>query len=280
MSLHESTGARIAVIKIGGSILVGLDSYRIAARFVQQRLAASAGEHLLVVVSAQEHATDSLLEEARSIVAEPDCGALDLLWSTGEVRSVAMLTLHMQALGLAAVALSVHETGLRVRDETNNALVEAEPARIREALSRCAVVIVPGFLGVNQRGAIISLGRGGSDLTAVLLARSLGACRCELVKDVAGYFSSDPRRDARAAHLPQLSYNRAIAMANAGCELVQRRALEAAERASLPLVVCSLDQTAPVSWIRLVSPGEEKGFVETAMCDSWREELETTGSEV
>lgn len=280
MSLHESTSARIAVIKIGGSILVGLESFRIVARFVQRRLAASAEERLVVVVSAQERATDSLLEEARSIVAEPNCGALDLLWSTGELRSVALLTLHLQALGLAAAALSVHETGLRVSAENNDALVEAEPAHIREALSRHAVAIVPGFLGVNRCGAIISFGRGGSDLTAVLLAKGLGACRCELVKDVAGYFSSDPHRDSRAVHLPQLSYDTAIAMANAGCGLVQRRALEAAERASLPLVVRSLDQTAPVTWIRPVSQGEEDRFVQAARCDSRREKWAATGSEV
>lgn len=250
VSRHEEGRAQIAVIKIGGSILTGPISYVSTARFVQRRLAASPDERLVVVVSAQDGVTDALEREARSIVHEPERAALDLLWSTGEVRSVALLALHLQLLGIAAAGLSVHETGIRLADGHVSATsAEFELEDLRNALARRRVAIVPGFFGVNRSGRIVSLGRGGSDLTAVLLAAQLGASRCELIKDVPGYFSADPNRDTRAEHLPRLTFEEALEMADGGCDLVQRKALEAAAEFRLPLVVRSLREDAPESWV-------------------------------
>jgi aspartate kinase len=247
---HENGRAQIAVIKIGGSILTGPISYANAARFVERRLVRSADERLVIVVSAQNGVTDALEREARAIVHEPEHAALDLLWSAGEMRSVALLALHLQLLGVAAAALSVHETGIRISDERGGAAsAEFDLKYLRNALARRRVAIVPGFLGVKRTGGIVSLGRGGSDLTAVLLAARLGASRCELIKDVPGYFSADPNRDARASHLPRLTFAEALAMADDGCDLVQRRALEAAAEYRLPLVVRSLREDAPESWV-------------------------------
>ncbi|HEV2489216.1 MAG TPA: hypothetical protein VGT03_05375 [Candidatus Acidoferrales bacterium] len=255
---HEEGRAPVAVVKIGGSILTGPISYAKAARFVQRRLAVSADERLVVVVSAQNGVTDALEREARAIVAEPESAALDLLWSTGEVRSVALLALHLQLLSVATAALSVHETGIQLRDEHDAAAsAEFELERLRDALARRRVSIVPGFLGVKRDGGIVSLGRGGSDLTAVLLAARLGASRCELVKDVPGYFTADPNRDARAAHLPRLTFAEALAMADEGCELVQRQALEAAVEFGMPLVVRSLREDAPESWVTAEAGGRD-----------------------
>jgi aspartate kinase len=250
VSGQKAEREQIAVIKIGGSILTGPISYASAAKFVERRLAKSAGGRLVVVVSAQNGVTDALEREARAIVAEPERAALDLLWSTGETRSTALLALHLQLLGVPATSLSVHETGIRL-DEERLAITNAEfeLTQLRAALERDPVAIVPGFFGVKRSGRIVSLGRGGSDLTAVLLAARLGASRCELIKNVAGYFSADPNRDARAAPLPRLTFAEALAMANEGCDLVQRRALEAAAEFRLPLVVRSLREDAPVSWV-------------------------------
>ncbi|HKW87974.1 MAG TPA: hypothetical protein VJN21_04380 [Candidatus Acidoferrales bacterium] len=258
MPRHEEGRAPIAVIKIGGSILTGPISYASAARFVERRLAKAADERLVVVVSAQNGMTDALEREARTIVAEPERGALDLLWSTGEVRSVALLALHLQLRGVAAAALSVQETGIRLGEEQDGvaANAEFELERLRNALGRRRVAIVPGFFGVKRDGGIASLGRGGSDLTAVLLAARVGASRCELIKDVPGYFSADPNRDARAAHLPRLTFAEALEMADEGCDLVQRRALEAAAEFGVPLVVRSLREDAPQSWVT-AEAGEE-----------------------
>ncbi len=126
---------------------------------------------------------------------------------------------------------------------------------IDRALAGHAVAVVPGFLATRSDEAIVTLGRGGSDLSAVLLAVGLGASRCELLKDVPGYFEEDPRTNARAAPLPSLSFEKALGMAERGCELVQPRALAAAADAGLPLVVRSLDECATSS---VVSPGTKQ----------------------
>jgi aspartokinase len=223
----------IAVMKIGGSVFTGPGAYRQAAAFVGQRLLARPGERLVVVVSAEFGATDALLETARDFVNEPDPGTLDLLWSTGEIRSAALLALSLQALGVRAAAANVHQTGLTHDDQFR-------PLRLRALLAAHDVVVAPGFLARGAGDRLVSLGRGGSDLTAVLLAAGLGAVQCELVKDVPGYFSTDPRLDPDARQLPALSFASALDMAAGGCELVQREALEAAQARNLPLVIRAL----------------------------------------
>lgn len=256
----------VAVIKLGGSIFGSAASYNCAARFIEQRLAGNSSENLVVVVSAQNGETDALEREAEAIVDEPCAAALDLLWSTGELRSVARLTLHLQALSIHAAALDVRQTGLRVATRgCNVASAELDAVDICKALAAHRVVIVPGFLATSHAGAIVTLERGGSDLTAVLLAAGLGASRCELIKDVPGYFADDPRLNVAAQHLPCLSFKKAIAMAKDGCELVQRQALEAAERWDLPIVVRSLKENAPESWITAGENFEQKVFLGAAV---------------
>jgi aspartate kinase len=231
----------IAVLKIGGSVLTGPHAYRRAAEFVAARLRACPGERLVAVVSAEIGVTDSLLATARDIVDDPDPSALDLLWSTGELRSTALLALWLQSLGITAAAINVHQTGLV---ETADACVPGssgvKPLRLRALLAEREVVVAPGFLARGAGDTLVSLGRGGSDLTAVLLAAGLGAGRCELLKDVPGYFTGDPRRDPDARPVASLSYARAIDLADDGCELVQRHALEAARALGLPVVVAAI----------------------------------------
>ncbi len=243
--------APVAVVKIGGSVLAGLDSYARVADALARRLADEPAR-LLVVVSAEQGTTDGLLATARALAPQPDPATLDLLWSTGELRSVALVALALQARGVSAVGLGVHETGLVADDEAapGVARVRVNPLRLRAALARHAVAVMPGFLATATAGRVVSLGRGGSDLTAVLVAAGLGAARCELVKDVSGYFSADPRRDASAVPVPSLTFARALEMADAGCALVQRDALVAAARAALPLVVRTLDLAAGFSVVR------------------------------
>lgn len=261
-----SVRQKIVVTKLGGSILTGPASYTRVARFLAERLAAHPEENLVLVVSAQNGETDALLREAESIVDSPGDAALDLLWSTGELRSVARLALHLQAVGIRAAALDVQRTGLRVAARgLGVARAEFNSANIRAALAAHRVVIVPGFLATDNAGAIVTLGRGGSDLTAVLLAAGLGAMRCELIKDVPGYFTEDPNANPSARHIPSLSFARALAMAESGCDLVQRAALEAAERCDLPIVVRTLNESAAESWITATANAGEKQFVTAPM---------------
>ncbi|HTU35798.1 MAG TPA: hypothetical protein VMF66_18500 [Candidatus Acidoferrum sp.] len=260
---EDCTGDRepLAVIKIGGSILTGPPAYRRAAAFIHNRLAAAPDERFVVVVSAQKGATDSLEQTANKIVPSPRKQALDLLWSTGELRSVALLALHLQALDVRAIGVNVHQTGLLAPHVagavTGSGLgnVRFEANFLSELLADHAVAIVPGFLAVDHLQSVVSLGRGGSDLTAVLLAAGLGANRCELVKDVPGYFTSDPHRNRTALPVPFLTFEHALELADEGCDLVQRAALEAAARWDLPLVVRSLNEKASVSRIASTIPG-------------------------
>jgi aspartate kinase len=234
----------VVVLKLGGSVLTGLPAYRRAAAFVAKRLRESPGVRLAVVVSAEHGQTDALVRTAHEVSVEPDRAALDLLWSTGELRSVALLALALHALGIRAVGANVHQTGL-VTGSDASADAACGPARVLplRLLSLFAshdVVVAPGFLARSAGDAVVSLGRGGSDLTAVLLAGGLGASVCELVKDVDGYYSTDPHLDANACHLPALDFAGALRMADEGCALVQREALEAARQLSIDLIVRSI----------------------------------------
>lgn len=235
MTDHSPSRQAPIVVKLGGSVLTGAKAYARAARWLEQTWGGSGplgfGGPVLVVVSAERGVTDRLLAEATSISAAPDPRALDLLWSTGELRSAALLALHLQARGVAARALNVHETGLRADGGRTHR------THLRRALDTHAVVIVPGFLATDEGAAIVSLGRGGSDLTAVTLAASIGASRTELVKDVPGYFTADPASDVEARHLPLITVGEALTMARAGCALVQAAALEAARAHGIRLIV-------------------------------------------
>ena len=236
----------LSVLKLGGSVLYDDRSYAKAAHFLQTRLALNQDERLVVIVSAQYGTTDRLLAQAQTIASDPSPLTLDLLWSTGELRSVAVLALHLQKIGVPAVPFNVHQTGL-VADRATGTSVR--PSRLLAALAHARVVIVPGFLGVSADGAIASLGRGGSDLTAVLLADAIRADACELIKDVAGYYTADPHRDPAARQIHHLSAAEALRMADQGCDLVQRGALVAAAEAGLHLVVRSMDADAPVTHV-------------------------------
>ncbi len=248
--MHDSESRRVVVTKVGGSVLVGQQSYQRTANFLARRLSKCREERFVVVVSAQNGHTDELERLAGGVVGRPNPATLDLLWSTGETQSVALLALHLEAFGVAAAGLNIHETGLRVdgrRKAQPFLRVLAQP--IKAALQENSIVVVPGFFGITERGAIVSLGRGGSDLSAVLLADGLGSACCELIKDVPGYFTADPSIERGAQHLPWVSYERALAMSENGCELVQREALEAARDRRLRLIVRSLDDGAPSSMI-------------------------------
>ena len=244
----------LSVLKIGGSVLRDDASFVATAGFLKHRLSERPDERFVVIVSARYGATDALLAEAEAITSEPESHALDLLWCTGELRSVALLALHLQRIGVGAIPFNVHQTGLVACPELSRGAdrlggTTVRPLRLLAALEASRIVIVPGFLGVSAGGAITSLGRGGSDLTAVLLAIAVRADACELVKDVAGYFTADPRRDAAARQIHELPIDDALRMADTGCDLVQRAALAAAAQASLPLVVRSMDGAAPVTHV-------------------------------
>ncbi len=226
------------VIKLGGSVLTDIEAYRLAGQSIRDAVSDRPHERLIVVVSAQNGMTDELSALATDLAPNPEPRALDLLWSTGELRSVATLALCLQHLDVSAAALNVHECGvIRSRATGETSSLRVDPLRLRRRLDTACVAIVPGFLARGDHDETVTIGRGGSDLTAVLLAHALSAVRCELVKDVPGYFTTDPLRDPAARPIANLSYGQARRMAAAGCDLVQPRAIEVAARTRTPLIV-------------------------------------------
>jgi aspartate kinase len=150
--------------------------------------------------------------------------------------------LCLHRLGVKAAGLNVHECGLHSPEGIGCAsAVTVRAETLRRYLDHYAVVVIPGFFATGPHDSVVSLGRGASDLTAVLLAAALGAERCELVKDVPGYFDKDPNRHADATPLTHITFDRALEMAAEGCDLVQTAALEAGRRQGCPIVVRSLD---------------------------------------
>ena len=241
MASDRSTGrASPIVLKLGGSVLTGLAAYRDAARFVAHVAGTHLAAGIVAVVSAEDGHTDALRREALELADEPGHDALDLLWSTGEHRSVALLTLALRAEGLSALPLNAHQTGVRRRAASR--AVAASLLVLRAALAEHRVIVAPGFLATCEQ-RLVTLGRGGSDWSAVILAAALDAQSCVLVKDVDGYFTADPAIDRRARRIPHLTHEHAIALAEAGCPLVQRDALVEAASCGLPLIVRSISGT-------------------------------------
>jgi aspartate kinase len=228
----------LMVWKLGGSVLVDLSTYRDCARLIRDRLRSEPHSRIVAVVSARAGETDELMALATSLVDDPEGPILDLLWSTGEIRSTAILTFCLQAVGVRVTALDVHQAGISCSES-----LHVDPSPIRCALVSHEVVVVPGFLACGAGSAVVTLGRGGSDLSAVAIAAALRADRCELIKDVAGYYTADPHQNADAEHVAVVNYERALAMARRGCGLVQAAALDAARRANLTLVVRAADDS-------------------------------------
>lgn len=248
MSVLNVEKRKLVVLKLGGSVLTDLAAYRRCAQWLGARTQNEPDAAFIAVVSAEFGLTDALADLARQLAPEPEPAALDLLWSTGELRSVALLAFCLHQAGIRAVGLNAHDCGLSSPGGRGGAdEIRFNPLKLLQQTAHHRVAVVPGFLAAGPGGAVVTLGRGGSDLTAVVLAAGLKADRCELIKDVPGYFDRDPRENPAARPLAALDYETALRMARDGCDLVQERALQAAARTRTRLVVRGLDEAAPCS---------------------------------
>ena len=222
----------VVVQKFGGSSLADLERVSEVAELISR--ARAPGQGLVVVVSAMGKTTEQLLALARQTgsLASPAPGfeaprrELDLLVSTGERVSMALVAIALAARGVPALSLTGSQAGVITSDRHFDAsVVEVRPARIRAALERGYVVIVAGYQGVSESREVTTLGRGGSDTTAVALAASLAAARCEIYSDVDGVYTADPKRVPAARHLPSIDYETLQTMAEAGARVLCARAL-------------------------------------------------------
>jgi aspartate kinase len=240
--------APLVVQKFGGSSLADADRIRRVARRIARERAA--GSDLVVVVSAMGDTTDRLLSLAAGITEEPDSRELDVLLATGEHQSATLLSMALHALGLPAISLSGPQAGITTDGRYGKArIADIEPRRVRAELEQGKIVIVAGFQGMSEASAadaeITTLGRGGSDTTAVALAVRLGADRCQIFTDVRGIFTADPRIVPDARQLPVIGYEEMLELAHQGAQVMQTRAVELGWVNGVVIEVLSSFEDAP-----------------------------------
>ena len=248
----------LIVQKYGGTSVA--DAERIKS--VAERIVASRGkgDDVVAVVSAMGDTTDLLTGLAREVCDEPNQREMDLLLSTGELVSSSLLAMALRQLGQDAVSLSGFQAGIKTERRFGRARITSiDPQRILKELNRGRVVIVAGFQGVTDEEDVTTLGRGGSDTTAVALAARLEAARCERFSDVEGVFTADPRLVPDARKLADISYEEMLELASGGAKIMHPRAVELASVYGVPIFVASSFNSAPGTLIHeetLMEPGD------------------------
>ena len=235
--------------KYGGSSVADAESIkRVAKRIVETR---KAGNEVVVAVSAMGDTTDELLDLAHEVTPLPDPRELDMLLTTGERISMALLAMAIKSMGVEARSYTGSQAGMMTDARHGSArIVDVTPVRLREALDEGAIVIVAGFQGFNRDSKdITTLGRGGSDTTAVALAAALGADVCEIYTDVDGVYSADPRIVPRARKIPRITSEEMLELAAAGAKVLYIRAVEYARRHGVVLHVRSSFNNNEGTWV-------------------------------
>mgnify|MGYP000910466208 CR=1 FL=1 len=239
----------LIVQKYGGSSVADVECMqRVARRILNTR---DAGNQVVVVVSAMGDTTDDLIELARKVNPDPSDREMDMLMASGEQISSAVLTMALHAAGAEAVAMSGPQAGIRTDATHLKAKIrDIDPKRIRQQLKQGRIVVVAGFQGLNPNEDIATLGRGGSDTTAVALAAALKADRCQILKDVDGVFTTNPRVVPEARKLDEISYDEMLELASLGAEALQSRAVEFAKKFGVVLEVMSSFHEKPGTLVR------------------------------
>ncbi|MFD2611864.1 aspartate kinase [Paenibacillus gansuensis] len=228
----------LIVMKFGGSSVGDAERMkRVAGRILERK---REGNRCVVVVSAMGDTTDDLIDQANLISANPPAREMDMLLTTGEQISVALLSMAIHAQGSQAVSFTGWQAGMRTDSVHGKArIMDIRPERILKSLDDDQIVIVAGFQGMSEAGEITTLGRGGSDTTAVALAAAIRADLCEIYTDVNGVYSTDPRVVKVARKLNEISYDEMLELANLGAAVLHPRAVEYAKHYQVPLVVRS-----------------------------------------
>lgn len=228
----------LIVQKFGGTSVGSTEKIRNAAeRVIAER---EAGNDVVVVVSAMGKSTDVLVDLAKELTDDPSKREMDMLLTTGEQVTISLLAMALQAKGYDAISFTGWQAGMKTEKVHGNArIVDIDEARIKEELSAGKVVVVAGFQGIADDLHITTLGRGGSDTTAVALAAALKADKCDIYTDVPGVFTTDPRYVPSARKLAGISYDEMLELANLGAGVLHPRAVEFAKNYQIPLEVRS-----------------------------------------
>jgi len=256
----------LIVQKYGGSSVADAERINNVARRVTK--ARQTGNRVVVVVSAMGGTTDELIRLAHEISEQPESRELDVLLSTGEVVSSTLLAMALRSLGYKAISLSGAQAGIQTDATHSRARIRSvDPKRICKELDRDNIVIVAGFQGITDELDITTLGRGGSDTTAVAVAASLGAERCEIYTDVEGVYSADPRLVPEACRLEKIGYEEMLELATYGAKVMHPRAVELGELYNIPILVASSFSDRPGTTIRGGISMEVRNKVRTIVHD-------------
>ncbi len=257
---RKAERTNIVVMKFGGTSVADATCIkRVANRIVDSR---KEGHPVVAVVSARGDTTDELIEMAKEISANPPAREMDMLLSTGERISAALLAMAIHELGYDAISLTGSQAGI-VTDtvHTKAKILDIRPQRIRKALEEDKIVLVAGFQGVSTDQDVTTLGRGGSDTTAVALAAALGAEACMIFTDVDGVYTTDPRVVPEARKLDFISNDEMLELTASGAKVMMLRSIEVARRFDVPLWVRSSFTNAPGTLIGQEENGMEQAII-------------------
>jgi len=228
----------LIVQKYGGTSVGSLERIQNVANRVVK--ATEAGNNLVVVVSAMSGETNKLIEYAKSFSKNPSSREMDMLLSSGERVTAALLTIALKEMGHNAIALTGRQAGIKTDATHTYARIESiNTDRLQNEIAKGNIVIVAGFQGINKNGEVTTLGRGGSDLSAVALAGALGADACEIYSDVDGIYTTDPRIEPKAKKLDFISYEEMLELSSLGAKVLQNRSVELAKKMGVKIVAKS-----------------------------------------
>ncbi|MDR2664997.1 MAG: aspartate kinase [Oscillospiraceae bacterium] len=245
------------VQKFGGSSVADADRIRRVAGIIADTYIE--GNDVVAVLSAQGDTTDDLIKKASEINRNPSKREMDVLLSTGEQVSIALVAMALEKMGLPAVSLTGSQIGVRTTSDYGCARIKkVDGGRIKTELDRRRIVLAAGFQGVNKYDDVTTLGRGGSDTTAVAIAACLGADLCQIFTDVEGVYTCDPRKVKNARKLDEISYDEMLELASLGAQVLHNRAVEMAKRYSVNLEVLSSFVRKPGTKVKEVAKSVEQ----------------------
>ncbi len=256
----------LIVQKFGGTSVADTERLRNVARIITDTY--KAGNQVVVVLSAQGDTTDDLIEKAKEINPEGSNREMDMLLSTGEQISVALCAMAIEALGYPVVSLTGWQAGIRTDTVAKNARIKKiDTERLEAELDQKRIVIVTGFQGVDRNQNITTLGRGGSDTSAVALAAALEADLCQIYTDVDGVYTADPRHVKGAKKLDEVTYNEMLELATLGAQVLHNRSVELAKKYNVKLEVLSSFTGHPGTKVKGVAKRMEKTAVSSVAKD-------------
>ncbi len=233
---------KVIVQKFGGTSVADTEKIKNVAKTVIKEK--ENGNDVVVVVSAMGHTTDYLVKMAKDLSPDPSGREMDMLLSTGEGVSIALLAMAIQAQGYEAVSFNAMQIGIITENVHSKArIIDIKTDKLKKNLKEGKIIVVAGFQGVTEDGEITTLGRGGSDTSAVALAAALNAERCDIYTDVEGVYTTDPRIVPKATRLDEISYEEMLELAHAGANVLHPRSVETAKQFNVPLRVRSSFKT-------------------------------------